>query len=417
MQRKLAIRFIIGILAICGLFLGSGLLKEFFKDPGKHELNSEGLVLAIENLPKGQRAVFFKPNGEKVESSGYKDGIQDQGVSWAPDGNRAYVSSNREASSFNIYAWDTDANALELRSRGGRSQGVPWYGPSDAKRLDRSGLILSGGFVMEFDVTDQTTRQILPPVTKDRSGSEDGGGAGSSMEALYSAIGTSFKQAFWSANRESIFAVMRREEGEVAVYNPIVFPADGQPHLPRRIFGGKEVQADANGQGVAVFVIRNFQFGSPDEEEAFHKTSPGKQPFTHAILKISVQNGQPAIEPVVLVPAQQVTFMDPAISPDGKGLAIIVGQPGKDGTGMVPQGLYVMPFERGGGSKPVGIIQGDISQPSWSPDGKRLVFIKREDGQSAVYTINLDGTGVKKLSTTGDYSSPKFSPKLAKSSS
>jgi len=35
--------------------------------------------------------------------------------------------------------------------------------------------------------------------------------------------------------------------------------------------------------------------------------------------------------------------------------------------------------------------------PDWSPDGRTLVFESTKDGKSAIYTINIDGTGVRRL--------------------
>ena len=34
-------------------------------------------------------------------------------------------------------------------------------------------------------------------------------------------------------------------------------------------------------------------------------------------------------------------------------------------------------------------MQGD--DPSWSPDGKRIVFVSERDGNKEIYTINADG--------------------------
>src|SRR5205823_753856 len=56
--------------------------------------------------------------------------------------------------------------------------------------------------------------------------------------------------------------------------------------------------------------------------------------------------------------------------------------------------------------------------PAWSPDGKRLVFTstrqasgKPGQGWNALYVMNADGSGVKRLSPPGvtDYS-PAWSP-------
>ena len=40
--------------------------------------------------------------------------------------------------------------------------------------------------------------------------------------------------------------------------------------------------------------------------------------------------------------------------------------------------------------------------PSWSPDGRKIVFIRRSAGQNDVYTVNADGTGLSEVSGTPD---------------
>lgn len=51
--------------------------------------------------------------------------------------------------------------------------------------------------------------------------------------------------------------------------------------------------------------------------------------------------------------------------------------------------------------------------PSWSPDGRRLAFHSfRAGGSAQIYTSNLDGTGVRQLTTDaqGDNEAPDWSP-------
>ncbi|HEX6358307.1 amidohydrolase family protein [Actinophytocola sp.] len=53
----------------------------------------------------------------------------------------------------------------------------------------------------------------------------------------------------------------------------------------------------------------------------------------------------------------------------------------------------------------------DATQPSWSPDGKSLVFQAYRDGNYHLYTIRTDGSGQRQL-TSGpfDHREPRFSP-------
>src|SRR5215203_3904623 len=50
--------------------------------------------------------------------------------------------------------------------------------------------------------------------------------------------------------------------------------------------------------------------------------------------------------------------------------------------------------------------------PSWSPDGRQLVFESARHGNTTLYIINADGTGERRLTTTryGDDTHPQWSP-------
>ena len=49
--------------------------------------------------------------------------------------------------------------------------------------------------------------------------------------------------------------------------------------------------------------------------------------------------------------------------------------------------------------------------PSWSPDGRHLVFSSMVNGQSHIFMINRDGTEQERLTSGGTHhSSPSWSP-------
>lgn len=49
--------------------------------------------------------------------------------------------------------------------------------------------------------------------------------------------------------------------------------------------------------------------------------------------------------------------------------------------------------------------------PAFSPDGRRLVFESHRDGQGEIYVVNVDGSGLKRItSSPGDETHPSWSP-------
>ncbi len=98
---------------------------------------------------------------------------------------------------------------------------------------------------------------------------------------------------------------------------------------------------------------------------------------------------------------RQITFdgfpgdLDPAWSPDGTRIAVerFDLAAGRDG-------IYIMNAD---GSRPVQVTQNDArlgenAEPQWSPDGTKLVFqIVSDTKGSAIFTVNLDGTGERRL--------------------
>ncbi|MEE2776210.1 MAG: hypothetical protein VYE73_05540 [Acidobacteriota bacterium] len=75
-------------------------------------------------------------------------------------------------------------------------------------------------------------------------------------------------------------------------------------------------------------------------------------------------------------------FDDPAVSPDGKRVAFAVA----DDEG----GLWIYDLARG---VPTRITSAAAFLPSWSPDGRSLVYSGRVDGEAQLFVVAADGTG------------------------
>jgi hypothetical protein len=83
-------------------------------------------------------------------------------------------------------------------------------------------------------------------------------------------------------------------------------------------------------------------------------------------------------------------------SPDGKRL-LFAGAAHDENQGQAYDTLYLVDID---GGNPTKVIDNDMSwQPSWSPDGKKIVFVKvapSNDGTD-IWTVNVDGTDLKQL--------------------
>jgi Tol biopolymer transport system component len=63
--------------------------------------------------------------------------------------------------------------------------------------------------------------------------------------------------------------------------------------------------------------------------------------------------------------------------------------------------LLVPPFIRGGMSV------SNEDDPTWSPDGRKIAFVRPDDPDPGIYVVNANGGGLKRLSTGWD---PTWSP-------
>jgi len=109
-----------------------------------------------------------------------------------------------------------------------------------------------------------------------------------------------------------------------------------------------------------------------------------------------------------------------SINNDGSGLTkltrdmvdIFNPQWSPDGTKILFEGnpnIYIMNAD---GSDLINLTRkAEGMHPDWSPDGKQIVFNSLRSGNNEIYTINTDGTGIKRLTNTPlDDLEPQWSP-------
>ena len=365
------------------------------------------MIAAISLSTDGSQAVVLDQKGTITKSAGYTAGRTDRDIVWGPDGNRLFFISDRKEDSFHIFRWDPQRNAEpEQRSidKAGRSNLAFDATPKTDSEL--SGLVMVRGTVQEFFPVNGKSSQILPP-SKQRVEAEEGGGAGNTFELLYNRFGKSFRVARWIKGRRFIAAVMRREErGENLIIQDFEPDKDGKIKPPFQIFAAERIEIDvdpANGDLVASLIEVTPPEG-PDGK-------PMKTTFAHGIFLIDpTKPSKEVVQPIFVSPNPQQCVTEIKCSPDGNSLLFVPAIYSGDGNGTA-MGIVSCPLKPQGGGAGSPLIQGAVSSPSFSPDGKKITFIKREGSHRAVFIADANGSNPRNLTgTSGDYSRPLFSP-------
>lgn len=106
-----------------------------------------------------------------------------------------------------------------------------------------------------------------------------------------------------------------------------------------------------------------------------------------------------AAEPGGTARLGQGTNISASVSPDGKHVAF-----------DLVTAIWTVPITGGEAERLTG-DDFDATQPSWSPDGRKLVCQAYRDGNYHLYTMRPDGSGLRQL-TSGpfDHREPRFSP-------
>jgi Tol biopolymer transport system component len=86
-------------------------------------------------------------------------------------------------------------------------------------------------------------------------------------------------------------------------------------------------------------------------------------------------------------------------SPDGKQIIYSRGVYNADGTCCAEGGWWVMKADGSGAHRWKTTDSGNVNNAGWSPDGKRFVFMRRDNStpRTAIFTMAIDGSDLKQL--------------------
>lgn len=414
--RRMITRSLILIAVAGAMILGYRYYREWSQDIDlPATADTAGFISAIEYGENGSHVVAFRPDGTKIESPGYTPGKNDKDAVWRPDGNRIFFISDREESAQNVFRWNLGGNTVSRRTYNSRSKGLPSFPPGEPD--GKTALITAGGTVVEFDSTRATTRQILPPIGKERAvgTGDEGDGSIGQFDAIYRTLGQSFKEARWTLGRKFVAAVMRREDDEVLIVQDL--SSDSRP-MPLAV--GQKIEIDVDPKSGRVFFLV-LKFGLLDPAGAppeFIKDGKIKLPFRHAIGFIDVSRITDPTKPpppdvlqfVAQSNSDDAAFHRLSVSPDGTMLMVVDGSYSTSTKAVTPRAIVVMPAEPGGAANASFVLRDKVYEPSWHPNSERIAFVKYDGEERAIYAINRDGTGAEKVSSGGNFGFPRFSP-------
>ena len=145
---------------------------------------------------------------------------------------------------------------------------------------------------------------------------------------------------------------------------------------------------NADGSGMRRLTTENNRrhyYGSlsPDGESVVY--SSYREPNVYEIYSRNINNGS-----VSQLTDRLGVLTGPEVSPDGKFIAFVRGNPNTGDT-------QIMVMDRNGGN-PRNIPQASGWDPTWSPDGNQILFASSVDGPVQLFAVNPNGNDIRQIS-------------------
>jgi len=162
---------------------------------------------------------------------------------------------------------------------------------------------------------------------------------------------------------------------------------------------------------IGLLTVAVLLWPAADDVATAHDGAPGWSPDNQRLVFSAERDGQSDIlvmssdgtgrRALTMTPGEDGA---PAFSPDGRHIAF---ETNRDGNFEI----YTMNAEGHSPSRVTNNAATDRS-PAWSPDGRRIVFLSDRDRRPNfdVYVMNVDGSRVERLTTSGTFWAPQFAP-------
>lgn len=387
-------------------------------------VNTTGYIAALEESGPVERLVSITPEGQirrtpDPTAAGEVE-VEDGDFTWQPDGRRiVFVSNRSEDGSYQLFEWapDRDGEPYMLTPLGS-SRRSPWFSGGGAYCL-----FVSSGVVYELRYPKLTIGRVMPPSAKvETTQSEEeihheGDGhdhsheltdqiadAWDSMREQLRSDG--FEKGFVDPTDFAFVGVAGTDRGKALIFQSRQAKTIEEA-VPIPSLAADRIDVDMHPtMPLLVVSVVNFRYPILDlvPPEQIDENGKVKTPYSNALWLYKLDGMAPPV-PIFLDQGSSQAMVSPAISPDGSKVAVV--QLEKENNQWARKSLLVAELTEWGIQNAKTVTLGDVSDPSWSPDGTSLVFIRDGD----VCTVRADGTGEKNLTNgKGRYRSPKFSP-------